>query len=99
MGETYGAKWASSFGDEPNDSWAIGLADMSRQELKAGINACLYSRDEWPPILPKFRAMCRPSKRYNAAAYRSHAQLTKLITDDERLRGRKMIAQIKGRLG
>jgi len=58
MAEIYGHKWASAYGAEPCDTWAKGLAGLSRQQLADGLHACLRSVDPWPPSLPEFRARC-----------------------------------------
>jgi hypothetical protein len=56
--EIYGHKWSSSYGAEPNDTWAKGLAGISGEQIAVGLRACLTSADPWPPTLPQFRAMC-----------------------------------------
>ena len=70
MGELYGHKWASQMGTAPSELWLKALSGLSDEQVKVGVNACLYSEDQWPPSLPEFVARCRPSKRENAAAYR-----------------------------
>ena len=58
MAEIYGHRWSSSYGAEPCDTWAKGLAGLSRQQIADGLKACLRSTDPWPPSLPQFRALC-----------------------------------------
>ena len=59
MGAIYGHRWSSSYGlTDIGDTWAIGLASMTPEQIGVGITACIKSGDEWPPSLPKFRAMC-----------------------------------------
>jgi hypothetical protein len=61
MAEVFGHRWVSSFGDEPNQSWIDGLADMTPEDLRFGLSALKGWRDEWPPNLLQFRALCRPT--------------------------------------
>lgn len=62
MGEIYGHRWASSYGDNPDETggatWAKGLAGITPAQLADGLNACIASTDPWPPTLPEFRARC-----------------------------------------
>ena len=70
MAELYGHKWTSSMGQSPNESWLRAVSALSDEQLKTGINACLYSDDEWPPSLPEFVGRCK-ARRENAAMYRN----------------------------
>lgn len=50
-------------GEAPTDGaagalWAAGLAGMSDDALRRGIDACVHGADDWPPSLPAFRRMC-----------------------------------------
>lgn len=62
MGTAYGHRWTSAYGDDSRAAagrvWATALADMSRDQVDAGLRACLTSADPWPPTLPEFRAKC-----------------------------------------
>jgi len=62
MAEIYGHKWTSAYGEDAGASagqtWAKGLAGLTAVQVGAGIRAALASAEEWPPTLPKFRAMC-----------------------------------------
>ncbi len=62
MAETFGHKWTSSYGTEPNRAWVDGLADMTVDDLKTGLGNLKTWRDEggWPPTLLQFRELCRP---------------------------------------
>lgn len=54
---------------------------MSFDELKRGLSECLNSGNAWPPSLPEFLAMCKPTKRENAAMYRNVPQLPAPVSD------------------
>lgn len=62
MVEMFGHRWTTSFGDNPRavagQTWAMGLAGLTADQIAAGISACMASADPWPPTLPEFRAMC-----------------------------------------
>lgn len=62
MIEMYGHKFTSSFGEQPNDTWARALSDMTGHEIATGLHACFEREDNWPPTLPEFITMCRPAK-------------------------------------
>lgn len=40
------------------DTWARGLAGLNDVQIASGLSACLMASDDWPPTLPKFRALC-----------------------------------------
>ncbi len=70
MTAIYGHKWSSSFGDaaiigesltETAKVWAMGLINVSPQELSEGLNACMRSGESWPPTLPEFIKLCGAS--------------------------------------
>ena len=58
MAEMYGHQWASQQGDEPNDTWARGLADVTPEQFGAGLRALLKRAEKWPPNLVEFRQLC-----------------------------------------
>jgi len=63
MTQLYGHKWTSSYGEfDQDDTWAMGLADLSLDQIKTGFVACLDSDEEWPPTLPQFRQLCKERK-------------------------------------
>lgn len=58
----YGHRWVSSFGEKDDGTWCRGLGDISVDELRHGLDACLKNENPWPPTLPEFRALCRPKR-------------------------------------
>lgn len=56
--EMYGHRWTSQQGEDPNDTWLRGLADVTPKQFGAGLRACCNSGEGWPPTLPEFRALC-----------------------------------------
>jgi len=42
-------------GEEPSDTWARGLRDLTTEQLSRGLTACRDSADDWPPSLPQLR--------------------------------------------
>ena len=62
MAEIYGHRWTSAYGDDAGGSagqtWAKGLGGVSPAMLAFGLGAVLGQADEWPPTLPRFRALC-----------------------------------------
>ena len=59
---TYGHRWASAYGQNPDGvaaaTWATGLADLTARQVAAGLRNCLTFGDGWPPTLPEFRGLC-----------------------------------------
>lgn len=58
MTEIFGSRWTSQYPRAALDTWAKGLADMTRDQLARGVNACVAGALEWPPTLPEFRKLC-----------------------------------------
>ena len=97
MGQIYGHKWESAHGThDADETWAIGLADLSLEEIGNGLHGCIKRTDPWPPSLPEFRLLCRPvkAKRENAAMYHCPPDraLPHKLDDDARERGRAAVA-------
>lgn len=61
MTETFGHKWTSSYGLDPSPAWKDGLADMTLDEVRHGLQAVRDWHEEWPPTVPQFRELCRPT--------------------------------------
>ena len=72
MGATFGHRWISSYGTEPSETWLAGLVDMTPEELRTGLVACMTWEPEWPPTLPQFRKLCRPVQQ---AAHETYQRL------------------------
>ena len=57
--EIYGHRWTSSYGEDAGagagQTWALGLAGLSPEQIASGILAAMRSGSEWPPSLPLFR--------------------------------------------
>jgi hypothetical protein len=70
----FGHTWSRDQGDEPNDTWVRGLADLSAADLGIGLIACRDSGKAFPPGLPEFRAMCLPNRGMTAMESASHRQ-------------------------
>lgn len=70
MTHLYAFKWTSQFGEAATDdqgaltetarTWATVLSDVTYQQVAYGLDRCKVREYEWPPVAPKFRAMCRP---------------------------------------
>ena len=59
MTEMYGTLWTNSQGEEPNDTWTIALADLTPEQIGAGLTGCWDSGKPFPPTLPEFLGLCR----------------------------------------
>lgn len=100
MQRIYGAKWASQYGASDDGTWDAGLSKFSEEDVFAGLQACIESREEWPPSLPQFRALCRPEKRENEAMYRfpPDRQLPHLLSEEARSNGRAALAALRSKV-
>ncbi|MEM1189913.1 MAG: hypothetical protein AAGI72_15380 [Pseudomonadota bacterium] len=58
MTETYGHKFTSAYGVEPNESWAACLVELGDEQIKNGLTALLSREDPWPPTAVEFRNLC-----------------------------------------
>lgn len=59
-------------GEEPTDTWARALRDLSAEQFGKGLVACRDSRDSWPPTLPQFRSWCVGSDGTTAMERAAH---------------------------
>lgn len=71
MEDRYGDLWANRYGAFPRErvkaTWAEDLADLTGEEIKAGMTACRNLR--FPPTCPEFRELCRPQVDPKVAWY------------------------------
>jgi len=74
MAMIYGHRWVSSYGAKDDGTWLTGLADITVQQIKRGLEQCRTSADEWPPTLPVFRSRCLVTQ-YAAAYHRPFEKL------------------------
>lgn len=83
MAQMYGTKWTHNYGDEPNATWAAGLAGLTDRHIARGINAVMDSGEEWPPSLPKFKSLCKAGEGWQSRQPYVPL-LTKETTEEER---------------
>ena len=72
MTETFGHAWTSSYGIEPSAAWVDGLADMTLDDVRRGLQAVRDWAERFPPTLPQFRELCRPAQ---SPAHRDYVPL------------------------
>jgi len=92
MGAMYGHKFASQFGETPDETWITCLTGISGRQMADGLNHCLTHHTEWPPGAAQFRALCLgqfidkdgndSSWQHAGQAYKEF-QTEKLIESDE----------------
>lgn len=58
MSQAYGYKFASQFGNEPNDVWIGAMQGVTGQQIAEGLRRCTEIYREWPPGALQFRAVC-----------------------------------------
>lgn len=79
LGAMYGSKFKSMWEGQDiagvKSVWMEDLAEFSPDEIKAGVSAC--KTREWPPTLPEFIRLCRPSIDYERAYYDAMEQLSR----------------------
>lgn len=77
MSAMYGAKFADLWRGTDlavvRRLWGVELASVSRDELKAGVDA--LTKRPFPPTLPEFLSLCRPPVNYDAALYEAAQQM------------------------
>jgi len=71
MTEIYGRRWSSTYGIGAVDdqeamtgtarTWAKGLTEVGLPGIRRGLKRCLLRPDPWPPTLPEFLELCRPT--------------------------------------
>lgn len=82
----YGAKFADAWRgcnlQRVKAVWAEELGGYSRDELAAGVAACLTK--DWPPTLPEFLKLCRPHVDFTAALLEAVEQMARRESDSDR---------------
>ena len=68
MTDFYNHAWVSAYGPAPQtndgelsnagDTWSRVLAGLTYRQIATGLKACSLEGKEFPPSLPRFRAMC-----------------------------------------
>ena len=62
MAEIYGRLWESSYGaigSATFNAWSRGIASLSPEQIKHGLEAVIDSGEKFPPNLVEFVKMCR----------------------------------------
>lgn len=72
-GSRFSDMWRGTDLSDVRRAWAVELAGVSRNELKAGV-AALITRN-FPPTLPEFIGLCRPPFNLDAALDEALAQM------------------------
>ena len=54
----YGYKFASQFGETPDETWITCLKGITGRQMANGLNECLTRHPEWPPAALQFRSAC-----------------------------------------
>lgn len=80
MTETWGHKWASAMGEEPNATWKAKLRPLTQEQWLAGIERLKASLEPWPPSAPDFYRWC------TGGLSRDEAKQQALVEWDERIR-------------
>lgn len=60
MGQLYGHRWLSSYGEADDGTWLAGLQGVTPEQLAIGVQHCVQRGESWPPSMPEFRSRCRP---------------------------------------
>lgn len=95
MSQWFGHKWKSAYGEEPLDSWAVGLHGLCWEQIRNGLDCVRVSGAEWPPGCPEFRALCLgPPADDGAAVAASMAPHRALPVPPEVVERRKKTAEL-----
>ena len=65
MAEIYGSKWESQYGaigGSAFETWHSGLAALTTDQIKRGLEALIEEGHDWPPNMIKFHRLCRDAK-------------------------------------
>lgn len=62
MTDAFGHRWTSVHGEyDLGGTWARGLAGLTGADIAMGMARVVDSGADWPPGLPEFRALCKPT--------------------------------------
>ena len=106
MTEMYGGMWTNAQGDEPNETWWLGLRDLKPEQIKRGIESLRDSAKPFPPSLPEFRGLCKGSggvESWEAICHKpfvpDRALEDKGAQERARVAGEKALSEIRGLFG
>lgn len=85
MAAIYGHKWVSSFGESDDGTWLRVLTGLTKEQIAAGLRACLDRDDVWPPGAAEFRKLCLPVKV--PAIHRNYVALPRPVYTPEQIDG------------
>lgn len=54
----FGYRWTRAYGQKPAEAWIYGLAGLTWDQIKGGLDHVRDSGATWPPTCPEFRLMC-----------------------------------------
>jgi hypothetical protein len=80
-GNKFSQMWAGLDMTEVKETWRDYLAELSQDEIRAGVDAC--KTREWPPTLPEFVKLCRPAIDYERAFYDAVEQMQRRETGED----------------
>ncbi len=60
-GDGFRAKFGRANPEKFQSVWAEELGDLTMQEIRRGVDACKVQFPDFPPALPRFAQLCRPS--------------------------------------
>lgn len=80
-GSRFGELWRGGDPRRIREVWASALSGYSGNEIARGIAAC--REREWPPVLPEFLKLCRPSIDTEQGYLEAIAQLTRRRSGDD----------------
>ena len=58
MAETWGHRWTSQMGEEPNGTWKDKLRLLTQEQWLRGITRLKACQESWPPSAPDFYRWC-----------------------------------------
>ena len=98
----YGGMWTNAQGDEPNETWYLGLRELEPEQIATGLKALRDSAKPFPPSLPEFLGLARNSggiESWEAICHKpfepSRALEDKGAQERARVAGEKALAEIR----